>query len=41
MVCFFSFLGEATDDQPFVSKTDVTQYDPNLYLYSVSFLLKK
>lgn len=35
-----SFLldsGEATDDQPFVSKNDVTaQYDPNLYLYSVS-----
>lgn len=33
---FFSFTGEATDDQPFVPNNEKpTEYDPNLYLYSV------
>lgn len=33
---FFSFIAEATDDQPFVANNEKpTDYDPNLYLYSV------
>lgn len=34
---FLLITGEATDEQPFVSNNDKSaQYDPNLYLYSVS-----
>lgn len=34
------FIGDATDEQPFVSKSETkSQYDPNLYLYSVSYAL--
>lgn len=38
LFCFlFVFTGEAGDDQPFVSNNEkAAQYDPNLYLYSVS-----
>lgn len=34
---FFLFIGEAGDDQPFVVGSEKSsEYDPNLYLYSVS-----
>lgn len=39
---FFFFTGEANDDQPFVPNNEKsTEYDPNLYLYSVSMLTKR
>lgn len=37
ILIFIWTLGEPTDDQPFVSGNDKSsEYDPNLYLYSVS-----
>lgn len=47
IVCFIfptkkKLTGEATDDQPFVPNNEKpTEYDPNLYLYSVSVRIFK
>lgn len=37
LICFSFHIGEANDDQPFVPNNEKSsEYDPNLYLYSVS-----